>query len=112
MNKFRGECEIVVDNKNVYLLFSLYTFMLFSEEMGVDLDEMNKALGKSRGMSVLVWCAMEAGFKERKEKNPYSVIDTADILSTLTAEDQIKIGKTIEAVLLSSDETDNNGKKK
>lgn len=112
MNKLRGECEVTYNKKKVGLLFSLYTFMLFCERRGIELDKMADALSKPTSMSDLVWSAIQSNCMDKDITNDFTVIDMPDFLATISDKDQIKISNTIEAVITSFNSKEDDDKKK
>jgi hypothetical protein len=83
MNKFRGECQITIEDKDVHMVFNMYTYSMLCEKLDCSLDELgDKLQGSSqfRSFSTLIWCAIQTSCEYKGEKNPYKHPDMADIV--------------------------------
>lgn len=112
MNKFRGECEVVVDGEKLSMTFSVYTFFLFCEKMGVSLDQMEKALSKPTAIGTLMWSAIKTNCEHKGVDCKYSVVDVAEMLSLMTEDQMRKVNETIESAMSAVDDTKGTSKKK
>lgn len=113
MNKFRGQCEVTVDGKKLSMTFSTYTFFLFCEKMGVDLNQMGEALAKPTAIGILIWCGLKTQAVIDDKECSYNVVDVIDFISSLEEAEMAKINTAIETAMKSvSNPTGESDKKK